>query len=86
MLTALVYDITYYAIDSGDYGAIFGSHRDQDDITNLLLISGGVSLAVGLTDFIIHRVKLSKERKAAQERDEQRRDNSQPSRVGEAEN
>lgn len=94
MLTALVYDVAYLTVDSVNYEnnpdlyerASFGSHRTQDDITNLILISGGVSLVIGLTDFIINKVKVSKAEREEQERNEQRNNNSVPSGNGETKN
>lgn len=92
MLTALVYDISHYARDYNDYfndsdaneRATYGSHRTQDDIKKLLLISGGISLTVGLADFIINKIKQSKAEKEEQEKNEQRRNNGESSRIGEA--
>lgn len=90
MLSALLYDATYFAIDSiesentGD--AQFGSHREQEDITRLLLISGGVSLSIGIADFIIHQVRRNRAEREEQELNEQRRDQGQSTRVGEDQN
>lgn len=94
MITALVYDITYYAVDMGNYNnnpdqysiASFGSHRSQDDIKTLLLIAGGASLTIGLTDFIINRIKRNKSEKREQEKNEQRQNNSQSPGIGQTEN
>lgn len=94
MLTALVYDISYYAIDYGNYSsdpdsydrATYGTHRTQDDIKKLLLISGGLSLTVGITDFIINKIRQNRKEKAEQEKNEQRRNNGESSRVGEDSN
>lgn len=74
MFTAIIYDVAKFASDSS---IPFGSSRSQDDIKNMLLISGGVSLAVGLTDFIIQQVKRSKIEKEQQKLDEQRNNNSE---------
>lgn len=79
MLTALVYDVSLYASTGFDGTVSFGENRTQDDIRNLLLISGGISLAIGLTDFIIQKVKTSKIQKEKQELDEQRRNNGESS-------
>jgi hypothetical protein len=81
MFTALVYDLSLYAASGFDYTETFGSNRSQDDIRNLLLISGGVSLAVGLSDFIIQKVKHSKIKKEKLLLDEQRKNNSESSRL-----
>jgi len=93
MITALVYDLSYLAIDSYNYNkdpgsyqrASFASHRTQDDIARLLLISGGISLTIGLTDFIINRVKEKKAEREAQELNEQRTNNSESATDSEAE-
>ncbi|MBN2658705.1 MAG: hypothetical protein JXR86_16740 [Spirochaetales bacterium] len=94
MVTALVYDLTYLAIDNVNYNddpdlyerASYGSHRTQDDITNLLLISGGVSLAIGLADFIINKIKEKRADRKEQEINEQRRNNRISTADGETEN
>lgn len=76
MLTALVYDFVQSASTGFDATIPFGSSRGQDDIRKLLIISGSVSLAIGLTDFIIHQVKRSRIEKEQEELDEQRKNNS----------
>ncbi|MBB6478986.1 hypothetical protein [Spirochaeta isovalerica] len=94
MVTALVYDLTYLAIDSYNYNndsnlydrASFASHRTQDDITRLLLISGGVSLTIGLADFIINKVKQKKAEREKQELNEQRNNNRNSTGDSETEN
>ena len=76
MFTALVYDVSMSAASGFDPTIPFGSNRTQDDIVNLLLISAGVSVAIGLADFIIQQVKKSNIKKEKQELDEQRKNNS----------
>ena len=76
MFTALIYDISMAASNNFDPTIPFGSNRSQQDVTNLLLISAGVSVAIGLTDFIIHQVKRNNLEKEQQELDEQRKNNN----------
>jgi hypothetical protein len=85
MLTALIYDLSKSAASGFDPTVPFGSSRSQDDIRNMLIISGSVSLAIGLTDFIIHQVKRSKKEKEKQELDEQRKNNGESSGLSENE-
>jgi len=58
MFTAIIYDLTKSASAGFDPTIPFGSSRSQEDIKNMLIISGGVSLAVGLTDFIIQQKEI----------------------------
>jgi len=85
MFTAIIYDLTKSASAGFDPTIPFGSSRSQEDIKNMLIISGGVSLAVGLTDFIIQQVKRSKKEKEKQELDEQRKSNGESSGLSENE-
>lgn len=85
MLTALAYDFVQSASTGFDGSVSFGSSRDQDDIKKLLIISGSISLAIGLTDFIIHQVKRSRSEKEQEELDEQRKNNSEPTELSENE-
>ena len=85
MLTALVYDIVKAAEVRFDPAYPFGSNRSQDDIKTLLLVSGGISLTIGLTDFIIHQIKRAKKNKEQRILDEQRKNNGEPAGLTENE-
>ena len=80
MFTALAYDVYKSAASGFDPQVPFGSSRTQDDIIKLLVISSSVSLAIGITDFIIHQVKRSNTRKEKERLDEQRKAQSNSSR------
>ncbi len=75
LVTALVYDVSMSA--ASGFTAEFSSFRSQDDIRNIILISAGISVVIGLVDFIIHQVRKSKKEKEKQELNEQRKNNSQ---------
>jgi len=93
IFTAIVYDLSLLAYDYSLYDSEnassilpqYGSHREQIDIIRLLSIAAGVSVAVGLTDFIIQRVKKNKIEKEQQELDEQRKIDSQSTGLSENE-